>query len=182
MGLSSLGGGGGAACYPGLSRNFLSPLEAPAPPPPKSEAWILATTGLGACGPGCSSSFRGHPVPSCSVHLLTSGNHSHQPFLSNLERIHTPLLTLELQAALPGRNKCCPISRGRHGGCRGTLSTAGFCMNHAPHDHKQPRPPSTWEGKSQGPQQLWGTLLCAIVQAGSQVTQVGLEPLDLPAP
>lgn len=166
MGLSSLGGGGGAACYPGLSRNFLSPLQAPAPPQPKSEAWILATMGLGACGPGCSSSSRGHPVPSCSVHLLTSGNHSRQPFLSDLERIHTPLLTLELQAALPGRNKCCPISRGRDGSCRRALSTAKFCTNHAPHNHKQPRPPSAREGKSQGSQQLWGLYFVSFYRQG----------------
>lgn len=153
MGLSSLGGGGGAACHPGLSRNFLSPLEAPAPPQPKSEAWTLATMRLGACGPGCSSSSRRHPVPSCSVHLLTSGNPSRQSFLSQPRAHSHTIAHFGAPSSLAWQEQI--LSHQQRQTWRlqgGALLTVKFCTNHAPHDHKQPRPPSAWEGKSQGPQ------------------------------
>lgn len=54
--------------------------------------------------------------------------------------------------------------QGQTGRLQGAaLLTAKFSMNHAPHDHKQPRPPSAWEGKSQGPQQLWGLYFVSFI-------------------
>lgn len=168
MGLSSLGGGR-LRSLPKTFLEFVSSLEALAFPEPKPEAWIFATMRMGVGGWGCPGLTAqvhppGHPVPSCSVHLLTSGNHRHWLFLSQPQLIHTPLLILEFQAALPGRNKCCcPVHGGRNGGCREVPLTAEFCRYHALPGLKHSWPPSMWQERYGGPQQLWGILLCVVL-------------------